>query len=348
MTSLPHGPAQAGVSSPAPDSRTGLVAFWKGYDRKKTLRAAQVADEAGYHSFWVAEAWGYEAFSLLTEIACHTKRIRLGTGIVNVFSRSPGLLAMSAATLNEISEGRFILGLGTSAQQLVQEFHGTTFQRPLARLRETIQTVRKLLRGEPISTTPRERGRAVSLGVPRRFGDIPIYCGTLHPRAIEMTGELADGWIPMFWSYRQLDLARKWLRRGADAAGRDSREITVAPFTAIIPDGSAFGTRTARRMLAFYVGGMGPYFHSALANMGLGEGANRVRTLWGQNRWRDAEQAVTEEMVEALGIFGDVEYCREQLHDRRRFGADLPIVSLPVGVDIAATETYIRTFAPNA
>src|SRR3954463_7292707 len=94
--------------------RIGLLAFWKNYDRKLYLRAAQLADELGYDSFWLPEAWGWEVFSLLTEMAVHTKRIRLGTGIVNVFSRTPGVLAMTAATLDEISEGRFILGVGTS------------------------------------------------------------------------------------------------------------------------------------------------------------------------------------------------------------------------------------------
>ena len=97
-----------------PKPRIGVVAFWKNYDRKLYLKAAQLADELGYDSFWVPEAWGYDVFPLLTEIALRTKRIKLGTGIVNVYSRSPGLLAMSAATMHEISEGRFILGIGTS------------------------------------------------------------------------------------------------------------------------------------------------------------------------------------------------------------------------------------------
>src|SRR5215475_6910863 len=104
--------------------RIGLVAFWKDYYRALYLRAAQLADELGYDSFWLPEAWGYEIFTLLTEMALATKRIKLGTGIVNVFSRSPGLIAMSAATLDEISEGRFILGVGTSGQRVIEGFHG--------------------------------------------------------------------------------------------------------------------------------------------------------------------------------------------------------------------------------
>jgi alkanesulfonate monooxygenase SsuD/methylene tetrahydromethanopterin reductase-like flavin-dependent oxidoreductase (luciferase family) len=104
--------------------RIGLLAFWKNYDRKLYLRAAELADELGYDSFWLPEAWGHEVFSLLTEMAVKTKRIKLGTGIVNVFSRSPGLLAMSAATVDDISEGRFVLGIGTSGARVIEGFHG--------------------------------------------------------------------------------------------------------------------------------------------------------------------------------------------------------------------------------
>ena len=131
--------------------RTGLLAFWKNYDRKLYLRAAQLADELGYDSFWVPEAWGYEVFSLLTEMALTTKRIKLGTGIANVFSRSPGLLAMSAATLDEISEGRFILGIGTSGARVIEGFHGRPFEKPLTQTRDVIRVVRTLLSGGKLS-----------------------------------------------------------------------------------------------------------------------------------------------------------------------------------------------------
>src|SRR5512138_2625872 len=111
---------------------TALLAFWKNYDRKLYLRAVQLADELGYDSFWVPEAWGYDVFPLLTEMALHTKRIKLCTGIVNVYSRSPGVLAMSAATLQEISNGRFMLGIGTSGARVVEGFHGRAFDKPLS------------------------------------------------------------------------------------------------------------------------------------------------------------------------------------------------------------------------
>src|SRR3954468_17956922 len=131
--------------------RIGLLAFWKNYDRKMYLRAAQLADELGYDSFWLPEAWGFEIFSLLAEMAVKTKRIKLGTGIVNVFSRSPGLIAMSAASVDEISEGRLILGIGTSGKRVIEGFHGRPFEKPLTQVRDVVKVTRSLLSGGKIS-----------------------------------------------------------------------------------------------------------------------------------------------------------------------------------------------------
>src|SRR5258706_9084321 len=123
---------------------TGIVPFWKQYDRKAVLRTAQLAEDLGYDSIWIPEAWAYEQFQLLTEIALATQRIKVATGIANVFSRSAGLLAMSAATLDEISQGRAILGLGTSGKLVVENFHGVPYTKPLTRLCETIGISRAL------------------------------------------------------------------------------------------------------------------------------------------------------------------------------------------------------------
>src|SRR5207344_1512382 len=135
---------------------TGIVPFWKNYDRKTVVRFARMAEDLGYDSIWVPEAWAYEQFQLLNEIALATKRLKLATGIANVFSRSAGLLAMSVATLDEISEGRAILGLGTSGKIVIENFHGVPYKKPLTRLKDTIRIVRALLAGkrlEPEMTT---------------------------------------------------------------------------------------------------------------------------------------------------------------------------------------------------
>src|SRR4051812_39399599 len=172
--------------------RIGLLAFWKNYDRKLYLRAAQLADDLGYDSFWLPEAWGYEVFSLLTEIAVHTKRIRLGTGIVNAFSRSAGLLAMHAATLDEISEGRFVLGVGASGARVIEGFHGRKFERPLTQVRDVIRVVRTLLAGGKLHEAGAELAayRPFTLAMDPKERRVPIYVAALKQKAIESIGEL--------------------------------------------------------------------------------------------------------------------------------------------------------------
>ena len=164
--------------------RIGLVAFWKNYDRKLYLKAAELADELGYDSFWLPEAWGYEIFSLLTEVAVRTKRIKVGTGIVNVFSRSPGLLAMSAATLDEVSEGRFVLGIGTSGKKVIEGFHGRPFSKPLTQLRDVIRVTRTLLAGESLHEAGAKLAdyRPFSLAMTPTRRRIPIYVAALKEK----------------------------------------------------------------------------------------------------------------------------------------------------------------------
>src|SRR4029078_10683701 len=207
--------------------KQGVVAFWKNYDRKAVIRAAQLAEELGYDSIWIPEAWAYEPFQLLTEIALSTRRIKVATGIANVFSRSAGLLAMSAATLDEISEGRAIIGLGTSGKRLVENFHGAAYEKPLTRLRETIGTMRALWRGE------RLRPELSSLFDARQFRlemnplrpNIPVFVASLQEKAIKEIGALADGWLPTFWPYRDLKDGIALIREGATKAGRDPNAI---------------------------------------------------------------------------------------------------------------------------
>ncbi|MDH5493121.1 MAG: LLM class flavin-dependent oxidoreductase, partial [Myxococcales bacterium] len=207
--------------------RTGLVAFWKGYDRKLNLKAVQLADELGYDSFWLPEAWGYEVFSLLTEMAKVTRRIKLGTGIVNVFSRSPSLIAMNAATLDEISEGRFMLGIGSSGKRVIEGFHGREFKRPLTQIRDVIRVSRALLAGEKLHRAGAELVdyRPFELAMEPIRPRIPIYVAALKQKSITSIGELADGWIPTFWPYERIAEGRAWIAEGAAKAGRDPSEI---------------------------------------------------------------------------------------------------------------------------
>jgi len=330
-------------------NRIGVVPFWKNYDRKSVLRAAQLAEDLGYDSIWIPEAWGYEQFQLLTEIALATTRIKLGTGIANIFSRSAGLLAMSAATLDEISEGRVILGLGTSGKKVVENFHGVPYEKPLTRLRETVGILRTLWRGDRLSP------EMSTLFEPRHFKlemtplrpDIPIYIASLQDKAIREIGRIADGWVPTFWPYRHLRDGIALLDAGAREAGRAAARIDVAPFVAIVPmDDVGLARSLVKPGVSFYIGGMGVYYHAMFCRYGFKENADRVRDLYLRGQRREAADAVSDELIDAIAICGPAPHCRDQLAAWRAAGVGTALMNLPMGVPWEVTEQVLRDLAP--
>lgn len=331
--------------------RIALLPFWKDYDRKLYLRAAQLADELGYDSFWIPEAWGYEVFPLLTEIALHTKRIKLGTGIVNVFSRSHALLAMSAATVDEISEGRLILGIGTSGMRVIEGFHARQFHKPLTQVRDAIRVLRTLLAGQKLTEAGAKlaeyRPFELALNPTRR--QIPIYVAALKEESIRSVGEMADGWLPTFWPYEELARGRQWIAEGAARVGRDPAAITCAPFTTVLPMGVDIARRTAREIIAFYIGGMGDYYIELLRGFGFAGECETIAELYRNKATRaEAALAVPDHMLDALAITGDPGSCVAELRRRRAFGIELPILNLPTGAPWEIHEAYIRAMAPGA
>ncbi len=334
--------------------RTGLVAFWKNADRHLYVRAAQLADELGYDSFWLPEAWGYEVFTLLAEMAVVTKRIKLGTGIINVFSRSPGLIAMSAATVDEISDGRLILGIGTSGKRVIEGFHGRPFDKPLTQVKEVVRVTRALLSGGKLSDPTAASGASDAGLRPFRLemkpirADIPIYIAALKQKAIEQIGEIADGWIPTFWPYDKLSEGKQWIATGAARAGRDPSKIVTAPFTSALPIGGDGGTRMAKQIVSFYIGGMGDYYIELLTRHGFGEECKKIAALYQERSTRSqAEDAVSDRMIEALTISGDPAKCVEEMRRRRGLGMDLPILNLPTNMPWEMVEAFIRGMAPT-
>jgi F420-dependent oxidoreductase-like protein len=332
-----------------PKPRIGVVAYWKGYDRKLYLKAAQLADELGFESFWVPEAWGYDVIALITEMALHTKRIKLATGIVNVYSRSPGLLAMSAATLHEISQGRFILGIGTSGQRVVEGFHGRRFDKPLSQTREVMRIVRGLLRGESLETLGELAPyRPFTLATKGSHYDVPIYVAALKQKAIESVGELADGWMPAFWPFAELHRGLAWLHAGAQRAGRDPSRIDVAPLTAAIPLGRKYGTGIAKEILSFYIGGMGDFYKELLSSMGFAEDCDRIAALYKDRATRaQAKQAVPDAMIEAMTVAGDPLEVRKKLLELPQLGVTQPLLGLPASSSWPTIAGYLHTVAPG-
>ena len=329
---------------------TALLAFWKNYDRKLYLRAAQLADELGYHSFWLPEAWGYEIFTLLTEMAVHTKRIQLGTGIVNVFSRTPGLLAMSAATVDEISEGRLILGIGTSGKNVIEGFHGRPFEKPLSQVRDVIKRHARA----PRRAEAERRGRDARAVPPVQAGDEAAASEHPHLRGgAQAEGDRADRRVRRRMDPDVLALREARGRQGVDRRGRRARGARrVEDRHRAVHDRAAArrsgGTTMARQIIAFYIGGMGDYYTELLTRFGFGDDCKRIVDSYQDKSTRaQAADAVSDAMIEALTITGDPAHCIEELRRRRSFGMELPILNLPTNVPWEMVEAFIRGMAPS-
>jgi F420-dependent oxidoreductase-like protein len=328
----------------------GIVPFWKSYDRATVLRIARLAEDLGYESIWIPEAWAYEQFQLLAEVALSTKTLKLATGIANVFSRSPGLLAMSAATLDEISGGRAILGLGTSGKTVVENFHGVPYEKPLTRLRDTIAICRTLWRGgrlEPGVSSLMDL-RHFKLEMKPWRPDIPVYVASLQDKAIREVGRSADGWLPTFWPYRHLKDGIALLAEGAKAAGRDPRAVDVAPFMAVVPlDDMAAARAMVKPLVSFYIGGMGTYYHALFCRYGWKENADLVRELYNKGDRKQAAAAVSDDLIDAIAICGPAGHCREKLAEWREHGMGRALLNLPTGAPYEIAEHMLRAVAPR-
>ena len=299
------------------------------------LEMTQRAEALGFDSVWVPEAWGTDAISLLGALAARTERIRLGTGIVNVFSRTPTLLGQTAATLDLISNGRFILGLGTSGHQVISGWHGMRFDRPLQRMRETVEIVRRVLRQERL----RFEGEIFTLDQGLKLlarpvrPTVPIFLATLTPAGLRLTGEVADGWIPTLFSPDHLDLFRPELEAGARAAGRSLDSLEIAPYVPVLIDDDRSAARDATRpWVALYVGGMGSraknFYNEVVQRYGFKEEARDIQELYLTGKKLEAIRRVPDTLVDAITIVGPPAYVRERIEAWSSAGVTLLLATV--------------------
>ena len=332
---------------------TGLsIGSRRNTDDAEVIAVASRADELGYDTLWAGEAWGRDAFTVLTMIACHTSKIRVGTGIVTVFSRTPALLAQSIASLDIVSKGRAILGLGTSGRTVIEEWHGLRYERPLERTREYIEIIRMALAGErvnhPGSTSQLGNFRLSCSPMQQR---IPIFVASLGPKNLALTGELGDGWLPIWTHVNHLPRMRKQVEQGAVNAGRDIKKVTVAPLVLSLVTRNAEERGEARRLLrahmAYYVGGMGPYYQQLFKRYGYGEEARRIGEAWASNERGKAASLISDDMLDKITIYGDAEECREKLETYRAKGADMPVLGFPHNCTLDAILHTLEALAPK-
>src|SRR5262245_46867269 len=286
-----------------------------GMSWREVRETAALAEELGYSSLTMGESWGEDAFTSLAQLAAVTSRIRIGTSIVPVFSRSAANVAMTALNMDRMTEGRFFLGLGTSGRLVIQDLHGERFEKPLTRMREYIDIVRKASRGETLDHDGEFfHTKRFRLRVPPYRPNLPIYIASLSPASLRLTGELADGWLPIFLAPSRMAAAMADLKAGAEAAGRSWRDVAISPQVSIYVTGDVAAARDRERPhIAFYIGGMGVFYHQYMHRIGFGAEADRVRQAF-QARERDqAARLVTDEMGDAMTIIGDPGQCRKQM-----------------------------------
>ncbi|WP_436347212.1 LLM class flavin-dependent oxidoreductase [Natronorubrum sp. FCH18a] len=303
------------------------------------------AEEQGYDTVWVGELWGESGVVQLAEIACRTDEIALGSAILNVYSRSPAVLAMTAASLQRASDGRFTLGVGTSTPKAVEDLHGMAFDRPVRRAHETIELVREFTGdGGPVAYEGEllEAADFPSIDVP-----VPIYHAGLGPANRRVVGRLCDGWIPHNIPFSRLEEAFEEVAAAARERERDPDEITIAPYVpAAVSEDASEARETLRRHVAYYVGS-GEGYRRAVA-MAFPDEADRVAEAWRGGDKREAAAAVTDAMLEDLGVAGTPEDAREQLQTLvAETGIDHPIVVIPEPASSELTEATIDALAPE-
>jgi F420-dependent oxidoreductase-like protein len=289
------------------------------------------AERLGVHSVWTAEAWGFDAVTPLAFLAGRTSTIHLGTGIMQVSARTPAMIAMTALTMRSLTGGRFILGLGASGPQVVEGWHGEPFERPVRRIREVIEIVRMVLRGERLDyegkvyrlPLPGGQGRALRSSAP--VGDVPIYVASLSPRSLELTGELCDGWVGGSFIPESAETFFGPLRAGAERAGRRLADLDLQVPVSVEfgEDVEAIAKRHARGY-AFTFGAMGSptrnFYLDAFVRQGFGEAAREVQRLWLEGKRDEAADRVPPELALKTNLLGTDASVRERLAVYRAAG----------------------------
>jgi alkanesulfonate monooxygenase SsuD/methylene tetrahydromethanopterin reductase-like flavin-dependent oxidoreductase (luciferase family) len=308
---------------------------WQGrLDYKALIDRAKIADSAGIHSIWVAEAWGRDAFSALTLLAEHTGKIQLATSIVNIYSRTPAALAQHFATLDELSGGRMIIGLGTSGPQVIEHFHGVRFNPPLTRMKECVEIINMLVAGTPLNYQGKlfklSRGFTLRFETVRKH--IPIWIASLNPHSVEFTARQADGWLPVMIPLSGLGKAIAEFRSVAKSAGRDPSAVQVkAPGHVTVTNNPERARAAHAGTVAFYAARMGTFYAEQLTRYGFGADVARVKEAWAAGGAKEGTAAVSEKLLSELGYIGGIEGAIDRLKAQDEAGVDLHPVEIDAG-----------------
>jgi len=318
--------------------RLGLNFGYWGSGPADNVAMAQEAERLGYHSIWTAEAYGSDCVTPLTWLAAKTERIKVGTAIMQMPARTPAMTAMTAATLDLLTGGRLLLGLGVSGPQVVEGWHGVPYGKPLVRTREYVEIVRTVLeREQPLEHHGEHydipvRG-GTGLGKPLKLiihplrRDIPIYLAAIGPKNVALAAEIADGWLPVFFSPDRMDVYRESLDEGFARAGggKGLAKFDIAPTVSVHLGGDVNACRNAvKPHLALYIGGMGArdrnFYYNLACRYGYEEAAGKIQDLFLQGQKAEATAAVPDELVDEVALCGPKERIADRLAAWRSCG----------------------------
>ena len=337
------------------------IGYWGlGHTPAEQLEIAQVAEELGYDSVWAAEAYGSDAATILAWLAAQTRTIKLGSGIFQIPARSAAMTAMTAATIDNLSGGRMLLGLGTSGPQVSEGFHGVRFGKQLQRTREYVAVVRLALERKKIEfhgetlelPLPDGPGKALKLTIKPVQENIPIFLAVLGPKNVALAGEIADGWLPVFFSPDHTKALRGPLEEGAARAGRSLNDFRICPSVNVMIGDDLESARNAMRpVLALYVGGMGSreqnFYNRLVSTYGFEKAAQEVQELYLEGKKTEAMFALPDELIDLVSIVGPRDKAKEKIRAFRDAGVDTLIV-WPVMPDQEERKQQMRLIAELA
>ena len=340
--------------------RLGLMLGYAAGKMELPIELVREADRLGVHAVWTAEAYGSDAVSPLAWLGALTERIKLGTAIMQMPGRTPANAAMTAMTLNQLSGGRFLLGLGLSGPQVVEGWHGVSYAQPLARTREYVDIVRHIIRREKPLTfegrhyqIPYRGDDATGLGKPLKSTlaadpNIPIYLAAIGPKNVELAAEVADGWLPIFFAPEQYDAVFKpHVDAGLARAGKSMAGFDIAPtVSVVINDSLDICYNMLRPLLALYVGGMGArgrnFYYDLAVRYGFEGAATEIQDLYLAGDKGGAMARVPAELIDAVALVGP----RERVRERLSIWRNSPVTTLNMTVfDVETLRSVVELMA---
>lgn len=328
--------------------KLGILSGYSGKVVNLEMDRIKFAETLGFDSVWTAEAYGSDAVTPATWILANTDKIKVGTAIMQMPGRSPACTAMTAMTLNQLSEGRFILGLGASGPQVVEGWHGQAYGRPVTRIKEYVSIVKQIMAREaPVEhqgfhySMPYAGEDGTGLGKPLKSilqadTSIPIYTASITPKGLEGSAEVADGVFPIWMAPGRFDVFEKSIQKGLDKAGKTLLDYEIAPFiSCAMGDDISQCRMPVKGMMSLYIGGMGArdknFYNDYAKALGYGEAATKIQDLYLAGKKDEAMAAVPDELVDACALVGPAGHIKEQLQEWKKAGVQGHVSSMLIG-----------------